>query len=160
MAAMGGTRIIGCGNRFRNDDGAGVEAVRRLRDLVGDRAEVIEAELAGLDVLDLMEGAQAVIVIDAARSGRPAGTIHRLDAAAASVPRGLFPHSSHALNAADAIELGRALGRLPPCLIVYGIEAGDVTAGCTLSPAVALALESLVPQVVHDVQELTCTRST
>ena len=150
-------RIIGLGNLFRGDDAAGLLAARRLKDLVGDRAEVIEAELAGLDVLDLMAGAPAVFLIDAARSGRPAGTIHRLDASAGPISGDLFPHSTHVLNAVDAIELGRTLGLLPPCVIVYGVEVGDTTAGSALSPAVAGALGQVVERVLRELEGITCT---
>jgi hydrogenase maturation protease len=150
-------RIIGLGNTFRGDDAAGLLAARRLKALVGNRAEVIEAELAGLDVLDLMAEASAVILIDAARSGRPAGTIHRLDASAGPISGDLFPHSTHVLNAVDAIEMGRTLGLLPPRVIVYGLEVVDTTAGNDLSPAVAGAVERVVERVVREVEELTCT---
>lgn len=149
--------IIGLGNLFRGDDAAGLLAARRLKDLVGDRAEVIEAELAGLDVLDLMAGAPAVILIDAARSGRPAGTIHRLDASAGPISGDLFPHSTHVLNAVDAIELGRTLGLLPLRVIVYGVEVGDTTAGSALSPAVAGALDQVVERVLRELEGITCT---
>jgi hydrogenase maturation protease len=149
-------RIIGIGNVFRGDDAAGLLAARRLRALVGDRAEVIDAELAGLDVLDLMAGASAVILIDAARSGRPAGTIHRLDASAGPLSGDLFPHSTHVLNAVDAIEMGRTLGLLPPRVIVYGVEVGDTTAGNALSPAVAGALDQVVERVLCELEGITC----
>jgi len=150
-------RIIGVGNLFRGDDAAGVLAARRLKDLVGDRAEVIEAELAGLDVLDLMADASAVILIDAARSGRPAGTIHRLDASAGPLSGDLFPHSTHVLNAVDALEMGRTLGLLPPQVIVYGVEVGDTTAGNDLSPAVAGVLDQVVERVLCELEGLSCT---
>ena len=150
-------RIIGVGNLFRGDDAAGVLAARRLQALVGDRAEVIEAELAGLDVLDLMAAASTVILIDAARSGRPAGTIHRLDASAGPISADLFPHSTHVLNAVDAIEMGRTLGLLPPRVIVYGLEVGDTTAGNALSPVVAGALDQVVERVLCELEGLSCT---
>lgn len=149
-------RIIGVGNLFRGDDAAGLLAARRLKALVEDRAEVIEAELAGLDVLDLMAEASAVILIDAARSGRPAGTIHRLDASAGPISADLFPHSTHVLHAVDAIELGRTLGLLPPRVLVYGMEVGDTTAGNALSPAVAGALEQVVERVLRELEGLSC----
>lgn len=150
-------RIIGIGNLFRGDDAVGLLAAQRLKDLVQDRAEVIEAELAGLDVLDLMSGAPAVILIDAARSGQPSGTIHRLNASADPISGDLFPHSTHVLNAADAIEMGRALRLLPSRVILYGVEVGDTTAGNALSPAVAEALDQVVEQVLRELEDLACT---
>jgi len=150
-------RIIGVGNLFRADDAVGLLAARRLKGLVQSRAEVIEAELAGLDVLDLMSGTSAVILIDAARSGRPSGTIHRLEASADPIPGDLFPHSTHVLNAVDAIEMGRTLGLLPPRVVLFGVEVGDTTAGNALSPAVAQALGQVVEQVLHELEVLACT---
>ncbi len=150
-------RIIGIGNQFRADDAVGLLAARRLKDLVEDRAEVIEAELAGLNVLDLMAGTAAVILIDAARSGRPAGTMHRLDASADPISGDLFSHSTHVLNAVDAIEMGRTLGLLPSRVIVYGVEVGDTTAGNAVSPAVVEALDQVVERVLREVEGLTCT---
>jgi hydrogenase maturation protease len=118
---------------------------------------VIEAELAGLDVLDLMAEASAVVLIDAARSGRSAGTIHRLDASAGPISADLFPHSTHVLNAVDAIEMGRTLGLLPPRVILYGLEVGDTRAGNDLSPAVAAALDQVVEQVLRELEDPSCT---
>jgi hydrogenase maturation protease len=157
IGAQHSVRIIGVGNLFRGDDAAGVLAARRLKALVGDLADVIEAELAGLDVLDLMAEASTVFLIDAARSGQPAGTIHRFDASAGPITADLFPHSTHVLNAVDAIEMGRTLGLLPSRVIVYGLEVGDTRAGNELSPAVAAALDQVVKRVVHELEELSCT---
>ena len=156
---MSATRIIGIGNLYRGDDAAGVLAARRLKDLVGRRADVIEAEAAGLDVLDLMQGAGAVILIDAARSGRAPGTVHRFDASAGPLSRSLFPHSTHVLSVVDAIEMGRTLGMLPPRLIVYGLEIEDTTAGRALTRAVARAVDELVERVLRELESLPCTNS-
>lgn len=142
---------------FRGDDGVGVLAARRLKSLVGHRADVIEAELAGFDMLDWMAGASAVILIDAARSGRPAGTIHRLDASAGPLSGDLFPHSTHVLHAVDAIELCRTLGLLPTRVIVYGVEAGNTAVGDALSPAVAEVFERVVEEVLRELEGLVCT---
>ena len=147
-------RIIGLGNTFRSDDGAGVFAVRRLKDTVSLQAEVIEAELTGIDTLDFMKGAEAVILIDAASTGVKAGTIHRIDASSRPLPGNLFHHSTHAMNGSDALELARVLGVLPQRVIVYGIEIGDTSAGHHLSLAVEKALDSVIQQVSDDVKSL------
>lgn len=152
--AVGTIRVIGIGNALAGDDAVGVLAARRLRDLAdaGADVEIIEADMAGLDVLDLMEGAKTVILIDAARSGQPAGTIHRLDASAAPVATPLFSHSTHALNVVEALELARTLGRLPPQVIVYGIEAGAPAFGQALSPIVVRAMAEVTQQILRDIE--------
>ena len=143
-------RIIGLGNGMRGDDAIGLLAVRRLRHTIGDHAEVIEAEMVGVDLIQLMEGARVVILIDAARGGQDPGTIYRLDASAGPIGGQMFPHSSHALGTSEALELARVMGVLPPRVIVYGIEAGNMEAGQALSSPVARALDAVVEQVIQE----------
>jgi hydrogenase maturation protease len=150
----GVVRVVGLGNTLAGDDAVGVLAARRLKAVPGLAAEVVDGELAALEVLDWMGGSRAVILIDAVRSGGLAGSIRRLDASTEPLPRSLFPHSTHAFNAADAVELGRTLGLLPPTVVLYGVEIGSADAGAALSPAVTAALPALVERVAQEVAAL------
>jgi hydrogenase maturation protease len=147
---MQAIRIIGLGNVMRGDDAAGLLAARRLRQVVDDRVGVIEAEMAGVDLVELMKGARLAILIDAARSGQRPGTVHRLDASAGPVGVGMFPSSSHALGISEALELARVMGVLPETVIVYGIEVENTEAGHPLSPPVANALNVVVGRIVQE----------
>ena len=147
---MAAIRIIGLGNELRGDDAVGLLAARRLRRAVGNRAEVIEAEMAGVDLIELMKGARIVILIDAAKSGQNPGIIHRLDASDSPIGVRTFLRSSHALGISDALELARTIGVLPPRVIVYGIEAGNTEAGQALSSPVAKALDEIVGRIIRE----------
>jgi hydrogenase maturation protease len=128
--------VIGLGNAFRGDDGAGPAVARAL----GDDPRVLVHEGEPLSLLDAWEGADEVIVVDAARSGAAPGTVHRLDGLTA--PAGLNG-STHALGLADTLELARALGRAPARVELIGIEGEDFGAGEALSPAVRVAVEEV-----------------
>lgn len=143
-----GVRIIGLGNGLRGDDAVGLLAARRLQQILGDRVQVIEADMAGANILELMDGARVAILVDAARSGQAPGTIHRLDVSAGPIAGRIFPRSSHAIGALDALELARALGTLPASVVVYGVEAAHTGAGEPLSPPVAQALDEVVKRIV------------
>ncbi len=147
---MATIRIIGLGNGMRGDDAVGLLAARRLRQEIGDRAEVIEAEMAGVDLIEMMKGARVIILIDAARSGWMPGTVHRLDASASPINYQLFPRSTHAIGTVDAVELARTMGVLPTTVIVYGIEAANTEAGQMLSVPVAKALDQVVDRIVRE----------
>src|SRR3954452_13627171 len=54
---------------------------------------------------------------------------HEGEAAKQPIPRTMFNCSTHDLGVAEAIELARAFGKLPPRLIVYGIEGRDFDEG-------------------------------
>lgn len=133
--------VIGVGNAEGGDDGAGLEAARLVSEDRGLRVHAYDGEAIGL--LDLWDGAEAVVVIDAAWSGAPPATIHRIDASVHEVPITLGRASSHAIGVLEAIELARALDRLPPRVILYGIEGARFDTGTGLSEEVASALEGL-----------------
>lgn len=154
---MGLVRIIGVGNVLAGDDGAGALVARRLKTRLAAKPrpcpiEVLEAELAGPDILELIEGAEIALLVDAARSGSPPGTLHRFDLSEGPFGQSMFPHSTHALNVVDALELGRTLGLLPPRVVVYGIEAGSVQAGEALSGEVAEVLDEVVERVLGEAE--------
>ncbi|HET9738341.1 MAG TPA: hydrogenase maturation protease [Solirubrobacteraceae bacterium] len=132
--------VIGIGNAARGDDAAGLITARRLGGL--------EHEGDPVALLDVWREADVAVVIDAVSSGAAPGTVYRFDATAAPLPAQLRGSSStHALGLAEAIELGRTLGRLPRRLIVYGIEGERFEAGAELTPAVAAAVEAVAGAV-------------
>jgi hydrogenase maturation protease len=143
------TLVIGVGNRFRSDDAAGLEVAERLAAGLdpGSATRVIPHEGEPIDLLDVWTGAARAVLVDAVRSGAPAGTVHRLDPIAERLPAALFATSTHALGVAEAIELGRALGRLPAALRVYGIEGASFAAGLGLSAPVAAAVDAVVAEL-------------
>src|SRR5690348_6436437 len=142
--------VIGVGNEFRRDDGAGPAVIARLRDLAppGVRLVVTDGEPARL--VEAWTGVPLAIVVDAVRAEPPhPGKIHRfaLDQPRAGTGRGT---SSHGLGLDDAISLAGALDRMPGRLIVHAIEVADLTQGLGLSPPVAAAVDTVTRAVLTD----------
>ena len=155
-AAARGAVVIGIGNPYRRDDGVGPEVAVRVAAALGpvDRRGVRvyehDGEPAGL--LQRWEGAAMAILVDSVRTGAPAGTVHRItlgDATHTAATAG----STHGLGLGDAIELARAVGRLPPTLLVYGIEAGDTGDGVGLDDPVAAAAARVAAEIVRALDE-------
>lgn len=142
--------VIGIGNDFRHDDGAGRAVARRIRELAGAAVRVIEESGEGAALIEAWRGAGHVAVIDAVHSGARPGTVHRFDAHAAPVPARFFHYSTHAFSVAEAVELARALNQLPSRLIIHGIEGREFTAGEGLSPEVAAAVEQVARTVIAE----------
>jgi hydrogenase maturation protease len=144
--------VIGVGNDLRGDDAAGVEVVRRLDPLSG--VVVRECQGEAIDLLELWDGADAVVLVDTIRSGAAAGTIHRIDASTDSIPTALSRASSHMVSVAEAIELGRTLSRLPRRIIVFGVEGASFQAGATISDEVRAAIDRLTGMVADEAEAL------
>ncbi len=139
--------LIGVGNRWRGDDGAGLAVARRVRELEPAGVEVRELEGDATALVDAWSGADHVVVVDAAQSGAAPGTIRRFDASAASLPVRSLRSSTHAFGVSDAIELARALHRLPGRLEVYAIEGASFVAGDRLSPSIERAVAELADEL-------------
>jgi hydrogenase maturation protease len=147
------TVVIGVGNALRCDDAAGLHVARRLRtDPRAADIEVREMEGEALGLLDVWEGADAVVIVDAVRSGASPGMIHRIRADVESLPATLRGSTStHAFGLREAIELARALGRLPARVVIYGVEGRDFLAGTDISPEVEAAIDGLAERLWREV---------
>lgn len=127
-------RIIGIGSPF-GDDAVGLEIARLIAEAPPPNCEVLAADRPGTKLVDLLEGANATILIDAVHSGMPPGTIHELpfDELEGSTARFV---SSHDLGVAAAIQLAHKLGRGPYVGKVIGIEIAPLRTRrrCGLTP--------------------------
>jgi len=138
--------VVGVGNAYRRDDGAGLAAAARLAEAAGAPVRLHDRLADGTALLETWRGAETVILLDATRSGAPAGTIHRLTGAPEAIAR-LEAHtgaSTHGLGIAEAIALGAVLRRLPRRLVVIGIEGSCFEHGVGLSPEVGRAVTEAV----------------
>ncbi len=144
--------VIGVGNEYRSDDAVGLVVARRLRQLSLGNVTVIEASGEGADLMESWKGADSVIIVDAASSGAKPGTIHRIDARAQRIPTGLLRYSTHAFSVGEAVELARAMNRLPPRMVVYGIEGERFDEGTVLSRAVQGSVDAVVDLVLKQLR--------
>jgi len=150
------TVVVGVGNEFRRDDGAGPEVIARLRALQPGDASLSGVTLALSDgepgrMIDLWEGARLAVVVDAVRdSSMPPGHLYQVAVdALTGVVDGVADSaaSSHSIGLGDTVELARALGRLPARLTVLAVVGRDFGFGTSLTPEVAIAVGELVEQV-------------
>ena len=154
----GTIRVIGVGNDWRGDDAVGLLAVRRLRDQLEPSVEVRELEGGGLALLELMEGADHVVLIDGViGTGRP-GEVVRLDFSEKRRWGTIAPRSTHALGVAEAMDLAEILGQLPERMVLYGVEIDSVQSGDSLSEAVQNGLDDVVEQVAEEIKRVLCTK--
>ena len=137
--------VCGLGQAFRGDDAVGLEAVRVWQKRFPAQAQhpavrVHLLEVPDLALLDVLEGADAALLVDAAQAAAPPGSVHCLPAEALpTFTDGAT--SAHGWSPAETLALARILGRpLPPRLDVLAIIAADLTVGADLSPTVRAAL--------------------
>jgi hydrogenase maturation protease len=146
------TVIVGVGNEFRRDDGAGPAVIARLRALQPNDESLSGVTLALSDgepgrMIALWEGARLAVVIDAVRDTfLPPGHTCQLTADALAGTAG-GAAGSHGIGLGDTVELARTLGCLPARLTVLAVAGRDFSFGFGLTAEVAAAVAELVAQV-------------
>jgi hydrogenase maturation protease len=143
------TLVAGIGNIFNRDDGFGCEVARHLQDRpLPPDVTVVDYGIRGLHLaLDLLEGADLLVLVDAMAAGGAAGTVCVLEPdpeGADAEPLDAHRMDPHAVLRMVA-ELGGEVGRV----VVVGCQPADIGEGIGLSPAVAAAVQPAV-RVVQD----------
>ena len=148
--------VAGMGNVLRHDDGFGVEVARRLTETaLPANVTVVEVGIGGIHLVqELMDGYDALVVIDAVARGSAPGSIHLFEA---DVPdllswpedaRGDFLADMHYTTPAKALVLARALGVLPPRVYMLGCQPAETDGlGLGLSAPVARAAAEAVTAI-------------
>ncbi|MFJ1704956.1 hydrogenase maturation protease [Kitasatospora sp. NPDC088346] len=146
--------VIGVGNEYRRDDGAGWAVVALLAERAGrmplpGRPALVVCDGDPARLISHWDGAELAVVVDAAHAhpGQP-GRVHRLELSGGPLARSEGAASSHGLGLGDAVELARELDRLPRRLVVYAVEGADCSPGTGLSAPVRAAVERLAERIV------------
>lgn len=139
--------VVGVGSPDRGDDGVGPLVALRVAELGPPDVRVLVHE-DPTDLVEAMTGASLVVVVDAVRApGAAPGDVVVLETGedADPLPEDAWTRTgrggTHAFGVAAAVELARALRRLPPRVVLVGVATGQVEHGAPLSPAVAGAVE-------------------
>jgi len=146
------TRILCLGNELVRDDGVGIRIGRILGELPLPAEVCVElAPHLGFALLDVVAGADCVILVDAMSTGQPPGTCVTL-AGRAIEHYGAGTSLSHTIGIAELMELAHRLApdRPPATLDFVGVEgASFADYGMELSPAVEAAIPEGVDAVLR-----------
>jgi len=121
------TLVLGVGNPILSDDGIGLKVAQRLKE-ERPELEVIETSEAAVAVLDLMAMADCdkLILVDSIKTGGKLGELYRFEVSDLKPAQDFA--STHGVDIATVLELGRRLGqRLPRHISIYAVEIDDNT---------------------------------
>lgn len=118
--------IAGFGNTLRGDDGFGVEVIRRLAEENTAPADVVIMEVgtAGIRLAqELLTPCDFLIIVDAMNRGGVPGTVYVL---AVDDVEEVSSVDIHVAVPSQALSVARALGALPPKIVMVGCEPMQV----------------------------------
>jgi len=149
--------VAGIGNIFLSDDGFGVEVVRRLADVaLPSDVELVDVGIRGMHLAyQLLDGYEALVLIDAAPRGGQAGDLYLIEPDLALIPEddgSLL--NGHGMEPDAVLSLIKTMARDQAAqviqrVLVVGCEPECIDEGMGLSPPVAAAVDAAVDMVVR-----------
>jgi hydrogenase maturation protease len=151
------TAILGLGSVLMGDDAAGPHVLRRLEAEyeLPPEIELLDLGTPGPELAHIIEGRDALIVIDTIKAPGEPGDLHLLRRqeilGGQGAPDRLSPHDPSLRGALVAASL---LGHSPEDVLLIGIVPGENHLGIGLSPGVRAALWSATALVVAELERL------
>jgi hydrogenase maturation protease len=145
------TLVLGIGNPILSDDGVGIHVARILKERMLPGITVDEVAASGLELLDVIQGYDKLVIIDAieTRGGTP-GELHIL--AEEDFEKSIHGSSPHGINIATALALGRKLvpEKMPKEVVFFAVEAMDLV---NVSERLTPEVERAVPRIVERIEK-------
>jgi hydrogenase maturation protease len=136
--------VLGLGNELFTDEGVGVAAARLVDEMELPGVEVLDGGTLGLSLLPVIEGRDALLVLDAVATeeGEP-GTIVVYDAEEMRREARLL-YSAHQLGVTEVLAAADLVGSTPRRVAAVGMVPASVETGYGLSAVAADALPRMV----------------
>lgn len=133
------------------DEGIGVHTAHALQEMpLEEGVEVIDGGTSP-DIIPLIEGADKLIVIDAALGGEEPGTIYRFGPEDITVERaGLV--SAHQMSFVENLRTMKGLGIEPREVVIIGVEPKEMDWGLEPSPQLQERIPEIVKAVLREVK--------
>ncbi|MGD2086920.1 MAG: hydrogenase maturation protease [Candidatus Aminicenantes bacterium] len=153
--------IIGLGNRLLADEGAGLHAIDLLKEKLknGNKAvdiDLVEAGTPGLNLVHQLEGRKKIIFIDAGNCRmKPGEYIRFLPHEVRSLKKSKnHSYSLHQFDLMAFLDFAASMGMTREVeVVIYCIQAAEITMSEKLSPAVARRMPLLVRDVYDEVKK-------
>ncbi len=149
--------VIGIGNLLLGDDGIGVHVVRALRDMAA-RGEVtlpagtrlVDGGTLTLGLLDEMDGARALVLVDAVDLGAEPGTVVAIRGDA--LRRAADAYGPPRAGLAGLLAAAELAGTLPDDVVLVGIQPNRLDVGLAPTDAVWDALPAAVEATLAELR--------
>jgi len=134
------------------DDGIGIRVARELRrQPPGKNIKVFVYQKLDLALLEDLQGASKVVVVDALQSGNPPGTVSKYSIDSREESHLQLP-SLHGLGLSDLFALARYAGLLTCPVVVVGVEPKDCRPGKRMSREVVASLPTILEEVARELK--------
>jgi hydrogenase maturation protease len=139
-----GKFVVGIGNVLLRDEGIGCHAVHALEGIPLPGVEIIDGGTCP-DVLQLLEDADKLVIVDAVRGGGTPGQIYRFHPEDMTLEQKPLL-SLHDMSLVDSLKLMQLWHNIDEAVII-GVEPKEINWGLELSPE----LQEKMPQIIETI---------
>jgi len=133
--------VVGIGNVLLRDEGIGCHVVHALEGIPLPDVNIIDGGTCS-DVLQLLEGADKLVIVDAVKGGGTPGQIYRFHLEDITLEQKPFL-SRHDMGLVDNLMLSKLWHSISETVVI-GVEPKEVEWGLELSPE----LQEKIPQII------------
>ena len=144
--------VLGVGNVLLSDEGVGVHVANKMMEMnLPSGVEVVEGGTDGFGLMNVVIGADRLIVVDAVKGGAPPGSIYRFDIKDAPSYPDAYKTSVHQIGILEVVHLSALVGQ-PPETTIIGVEPKSVDTGMELSPEVHAKLPKIIELILEEIK--------
>jgi hydrogenase maturation protease len=147
--------VAGIGNIFLGDDAFGVEVAQRLAQrALPEEVRVVDFGIRGLDLTyALLDGYEAVILVDTLPRGESPGTLYVLEPARGEAAEGA-PIEAHSMDPVKVLRLAEAMGRRVERLLLVGCEPTPIGEEEDMQEGLSAPVRASVDEAVRLIESL------
>ncbi len=152
--------VLGLGNILLKDEGIGVHVAWKLQGVsLPENVDIVDGGTAAFDALLLEPSIERLIIIDALKAGRKAGTIYRirLNAKEPEKLERIFSHrvstSLHQMDLIDALVAADRMNYAPDEIVIIGVEPEKMDCGLELTDEVQRVIPEIIDIVIKEIED-------
>jgi hydrogenase maturation protease len=143
--------VMAVGNILKQDDGFAETVLRCLEEKdLPEEVELFDAGTSAIDLMEIFNGREKLIVVDAVRGGQPAGTLYRFSPE--DVENQALPMNTlHQVGLLETLRLGELVDCKPKTTVIIGCQPQQTELGIGLSETVAARVDKAAELVLEEI---------
>jgi hydrogenase maturation protease len=143
--------VLGVGNLLLGDEGIGIHLIQEMRkELLPRNVELVDGGTAGIDLLNWLEAAEYIIIVDCVEAGEKPGSIFRIPIDELVLDSTNQLISLHDINLTEVLSMAKKMKILPPT-IIFGVQPEFIGYQTELSPTLHNTLPRLIQLIKNEI---------
>ncbi|MDP3012661.1 MAG: HyaD/HybD family hydrogenase maturation endopeptidase [Candidatus Subteraquimicrobiales bacterium] len=143
--------VLGVGNILLKDEGIGVHVVKEMENLnFPENVRLLDGGTLGIDLLNLIEGADKLVIIDCVKAEAEPGAIFRFRPEDIETKTKAPKASLHQVDLYEALKIAKLMEEYPETIII-GVQPKVIGWGMDLSEELKKKIPEIIKHVLKEI---------